>query len=232
MKNRQNIRVISFDLDGTLVDSVPDLAAATQATLVELGFAACTEAQVRTWIGNGAKELVARAIKSASGLAFNEAEIADVMPKFMVHYKANLLGKSQLYPEVKEVLESLTEAGYQLTIITNKPKLFVPPLLKYLGIDHLFNLILGGDSLPRMKPDPLPIVYTLEKLQLSPTELLMVGDSRNDILAAKAAGVSSIGLTYGYNYGEDISLSRPDAVCDCFSDILAQLDVRQAVMER
>ncbi|MGL4448196.1 MAG: phosphoglycolate phosphatase [Shewanella sp.] len=214
------IKAIAFDLDGTLIDSVPDLAVATQAALAELGLASCTEAQVRTWVGNGAEMLMRRAMSHALGEAVAQAALDAAMPVFMHHYQENLEKHSALYRDVHSVLQTLFEAGFKLAVVTNKPYRFTLPLLEAFNINEFFSLVLGGDSLAKMKPDPLPLQHLLAQWQLDTTELLMVGDSKNDILAAKAAGIASIGLTYGYNYGEDIGLAGPDAVCEQFSELL------------
>jgi phosphoglycolate phosphatase len=124
-----------------------------------------------------------------------------------------------LYPNVLETLTALSQAGFQLAVVTNKPYQFTAPLLKAFGLEPFFSLVLGGDSLAKMKPDPLPLTHLLDTWQIAAEQLLMIGDSKNDILAAKAAKVASIGLTYGYNYGEHIGLSEPNAVCDDFSEI-------------
>ncbi|GIU49284.1 phosphoglycolate phosphatase [Shewanella sp. KT0246] len=239
MADLTKVKAIAFDLDGTLIDSVPDLAAATQATLAELGLARCSEAQVRNWVGNGARMLMKRALQNANSLAnastestltesvsaneVTEAELDEAMPVFMVHYQQHLQKHSLLYDGVVETLTALKASGYPLAIVTNKPYHFTLPLLKAFEIETLFGLVLGGDSLAKMKPDPMPLNHILNEWQLEPEQLLMVGDSKNDIFAAKAAGVSSIGLTYGYNYGEDIGLSGPTAVCEQFNQILALL---------
>ncbi|MGI2067331.1 phosphoglycolate phosphatase [Shewanella sp. MF08487] len=214
------IKAIAFDLDGTLIDSVPDLAVATQAALAELGLSSCTETQVRTWVGNGAEMLMRRAMTHALGLDVKQTALDAAMPTFMHHYQENLEKHSALYADVHSVLQTLFDAGYKLAVVTNKPYRFTLPLLNAFGINDFFSLVLGGDTLAKMKPDPLPLQHVLREWQLEKSQLLMVGDSKNDILAAKAAGIASIGLTYGYNYGEDIGLSGPDAVCEQFSDIL------------
>ncbi|CAD6365594.1 Phosphoglycolate phosphatase [Shewanella hafniensis] len=216
----EQIKAIAFDLDGTLIDSVPDLAVATQEALAELGLATCSEAQVRTWVGNGAEMLMRRAMTNALGTDVEQAALDAAMPIFMHHYQENLEKHSALYGDVHQVLQTLLDAGFKLAVVTNKPYRFTLPLLEAFNINSFFSLVLGGDSLSKMKPDPLPLQHLLKEWQLDKAELLMVGDSKNDILAAKAAGVASIGLTYGYNYGEDIGLAGPDAVCEQFSDIL------------
>ncbi|WP_144211972.1 phosphoglycolate phosphatase [Shewanella donghaensis] len=225
MINFSQIKAIAFDLDGTLVDSVPDLAAATSATLIELGLPVCNESQVRSWIGNGARVLMQRALVFAMGSDYSDGKLDAAMPLFMVHYQQHLQMHSKLYPQVISTLNALKSAGYPMAIVTNKPFRFTEPLLAAFEIDGFFSLVLGGDSLEKMKPDPLPLTHILQQWQLEPEQLLMVGDSKNDILAAKSAGVSSIGLTYGYNYGEDIGLSSPTAVCEQFNEILVRLNI-------
>lgn len=223
MSQWANIKAIAFDLDGTLIDSVPDLTAATNATLTECNLPEVSDALVRSWVGNGAQILMQRALSYASSMAEDsaalQAQLEQVMPRFMHHYGEHLQQHSLLYPYVLETLQQLTQAGYKLAIVTNKPYRFTVPLLTAFGLDGLFSEVLGGDSLAKMKPDPMPLQHLLQQWQLDNTQLLMVGDSKNDILAAKAANVMSIGLTYGYNYGEDIGLSEPDAVCEQFADI-------------
>lgn len=214
------IKAIAFDLDGTLIDSVPDLTVATQEALTEFGLKSCSEAQVRTWVGNGAEMLMRRAMSHALGTDVEQTTLDAAMPIFMHHYQENLEKHSALYSDVHQVLQTLFDAGFKLAVVTNKPYRFTMPLLNAFGINDFFSLVLGGDTLAKMKPDPLPLQHLLHEWQLEKTELLMVGDSKNDILAAKAAGIASIGLTYGYNYGEDIGLSGPDAVCGQFSEIL------------
>ncbi|QSX37029.1 phosphoglycolate phosphatase [Shewanella sedimentimangrovi] len=220
----QRLKAIAFDLDGTLVDSVPDLAAATNCTLSQLGHKTCSEHEVRTWVGNGARVLLSRAMSHALGREVSEAELNAAMPVFFDFYEQHLERHSRLYPDVIETLTALRQRGLKLAVVTNKPHRFTLPLLRAFGLEELFELVLGGDSLAKMKPDPLPLEHVRAHWSLERDELLMVGDSRNDILAAKAAGIASFGLTYGYNYGEDIGLCGPEAVCNSFTEILSRLD--------
>lgn len=219
MTKWHSIKAIAFDLDGTLIDSVPDLAAATNATLVELGLVEVSQGQVRSWVGNGTQVLMERALNYALGREVSEDELSQAMVPFLIHYELHLEKHSSLYPNVVETLAALVEAGFKLALVTNKPNKFTVPLLNAFGLSKFFSLVLGGDSLAKMKPDPMPLEHVLTTWQVAPQELLMIGDSKNDILAAQGAKVASIGLTYGYNYGEDIGLSEPNAVCDDFAQI-------------
>ncbi|MFT6131951.1 phosphoglycolate phosphatase [Shewanella sp. Arc9-LZ] len=223
MMQWSNIRAIAFDLDGTLIDSVPDLAAATNATLAQNQYQPVTEALVRSWVGNGAQVLMQRALSYVSAMPEDAPDLQvileQIMPQFMHHYGEHLQKHSRLYPGVVDTLQQLKQAGFKLAIVTNKPYRFTVPLLTAFGLDDLFSEVLGGDSLAKMKPDPMPLQHLLKQWQLDESQLLMIGDSKNDILAAKAANVMSIGLTYGYNYGEDIGLSSPHAICENFADI-------------
>ena len=232
MKPFSQINTVAFDLDGTLIDSVPDLAAATRATLEELSLPLCSDEQVRSWVGNGAEMLMRRALSFALDAQVSEEKLQNTMPRFMHFYRLNLQQHSVLYTDVVSVLSLLQQAGYRMAIVTNKPYEFTVPLLEAFNIAGYFDMVLGGDSLTKMKPDPLPLQHILHEWQLGTEQLLMVGDSKNDILAAKAAKVASVGLTYGYNYGEDIGLSGPDAVCEQFSEITALLNLRDKATEQ
>ncbi len=209
--------LVLFDLDGTLVDSVPDLAAAVDAMLNELGHPAAGEVRVRVWVGNGAAVLVRRALAHVHRL--DEDQVQDdahqqALECFLKHYR-RLSGQfSQLYPGVQTALQALTERGIALALVTNKPAEFVPHLLRDLQLEPYFDVWLGGDSLPQKKPDPAPLLHLLEQFEVSPAQALMVGDSRSDMLAGKAAGVATLGVTYGYNHGNPIEQEAPDWVTD------------------
>lgn len=138
-------------------------------------------------------------------------------------YEETVEEGSFLFPDVAETLSALHANGIPLGLVTNKPTPFVAPLLEALDIAKYFSVIVGGDDVQNKKPHPEPLLLVAGKLSLTPAELLFVGDSRNDILAARAAGCPSVGLTYGYNYGEAITLSEPDVVFDHFKDLLPAL---------
>lgn len=204
--------LILFDFDGTLIDSAPDLASAINHMLEQLERPGFEEQRVRGWVGNGARTLVTRALRASYEQEPTERQIDDALDVFMAYYAANLAVDTVAYPGVPEVLCNLAQNGFRLGIVTNKPHAFVEPILQSLGMDALFELTLGGDSLPLKKPDPLPLLHACEILGVATERCVMIGDSKNDILAAKAAGIDSIGVGYGYNYGEDIAVYEPDLV--------------------
>lgn len=222
----KGVTAIAFDLDGTLVDSVPDLTVACAESLQEQGLPRCSEASVRSWVGNGAEMLIRRALAWALDDQPNEMQVSEALSAFKRHYEANLTGNSRLYPGVSDTLTRLGERGYRLALITNKPYQFVPPLLESLGIDAHFEVVFGGDSLPEKKPSPLPLLHLCQQWQLPPQQLLMVGDSRNDVDAAHAAKAASVALTYGYNHGEPVEDSQPSLVLDNFETLLAYLPAK------
>jgi phosphoglycolate phosphatase len=216
-------RVLLFDLDGTLVDSAPDLALAVNQTLAILGRSVFEENTIRGWVGNGAQVLIERAL--SAGVRISDDLDRDLATRalavFLDQYQQCLCVNSCLYAGVKETLESLAQQDYRLAIVTNKPERFVAPILEGLGLNGLFELIIGGDTLVRRKPDPLPIEHACKVLGVQAKDCVMVGDSKNDILAAKAAMMASVGLTYGYNYGENIAVYEPEWVLDHFADLLS-----------
>ena len=218
-------KLIIFDLDGTLIDSSPDLALAVNQMLKEVDRPTFTLDTIHHWVGNGATTLVKRALSGASEIDPNLDEnlFQNGLKIFLDFYAKNLAVETTTYPDVLETLNILKERGYHLAMVTNKPFAFVAPILSALKLEEFFELILGGDSLERRKPDPLPLLHVCKTLNISLKDSLMIGDSKNDILAADAADIQSIGLSYGYNYGEDIERYRPDIVLDNFSDILTTL---------
>ena len=207
-------RLAMFDLDGTLVDSVPDLAAAVDRTLAALGREPVGRERVRLWVGNGARVLVRRAL--AGGLehdGVDEALAAEALALFLDAYEGNH-ELTRVYPGVVETLEHLRAEGVALALITNKPARFLPELLADKGLDGYFHWLIGGDTLPQQKPDPAALLWVMEQAGVPATEALFVGDSRNDVRAAHAAGVTCVALSYGYNHGEPISRENPARVID------------------
>lgn len=217
----QDKRLIAFDLDGTLIDSVPDLTVAVQSALTEVGLTAPSEELVRDWVGNGAPMLVERALTWAIEQAPAQVLQATAYDAFMRHYSAAPNALTQLYPGVQPTLNALHQQGYKLVLITNKPERFITPILSHFELLPLFTLCLGGDSLAEKKPSPLPLLHAAQTLDIPPSASVMVGDSRHDIAAGKAAGFTTVALPYGYNHGEPIAQSQPDLL---ISSLLALIE--------
>lgn len=206
--------LILIDLDGTLVDTVPDLAKAADAMMIDLGMAPRGEQAVRAWIGNGVPKLVKRTLTNSLEGEPNPDLFARAETIFLKHYAADVCTLSRPYPGVMEGLDWMAGAGYKVGCITNKPEQFTMPILDKLGMTERFAVIVCGDTLPVKKPDPGQLFYAADQLKMLPDHCLMVGDSQNDVQAARAAGFMVACVPYGYNHGEDILLSEPDAVIE------------------
>ena len=221
-----NKALILFDLDGTLIDSAPDLTHAVNAMLGEMGLPQYDLDTVHHWVGNGAQMLVKRALLGRRDVEDERVDtdlFEEALTRFMAHYRTRLCEETYAYEGVPETLERLKARGYTLGIVTNKPYGFVPPILDRLELSSYFTYTIGGDSLPVKKPDPAPLLHLCETLGYTPSHSVMVGDSKNDILAANACGMDSVGVTYGYNYGEDIGVYRPTVVIAHFKALLEYL---------
>ena len=218
-------KAVLFDLDGTLIDSAPDLALAINHMLTSIGREEISPTIIRSWVGNGASILVQRGLSGETEIDKNlDPELLEKsLAIFLDFYAKNLCVDTVTYPHVRASLKILKAKGYQLAIVTNKPYNFIQPILDGLDLNGLFELLVGGDTLEKRKPDPLPLHYACEKLGVTVEQCVMVGDSKNDVLAANAANMQSIGLSYGYNYGEDINEHNPDVSFDDFADIIATL---------
>ncbi|MWV11264.1 phosphoglycolate phosphatase [Pseudomonas sp. R-28-1W-6] len=213
-------RLVMFDLDGTLVDSVPDLAAAVDRMLVQLGRPAAGIERVRDWVGNGARVLVRRALAGdIEHAGVGEAETEQALELFNQAY-ADCHSLSRVYPGVTASLKWLKKQGVELALITNKPERFVAPLLDEMKLGRYFRWIIGGDTLPQQKPDPAALLHVLRLAGIGAHEALFIGDSRNDVLAAQAAGVPCVALSYGYNHGRPIAEEGPAAVLDDLRQLL------------
>ena len=212
-------KLIMIDVDGTLVDSVPDLAYCIDEMMQKLGLRKWGEVKVRHWVGNGIPKLVERALTGE----LEGRPIKDVFdiayPIFLDLYEDNTAQRSYLYDGVREGLDYLKSQGYQLGCVTNKSEQFTHPLLKVLCIFNDFKIIISGDTLAKRKPDPMPLLYCAEHFNLKPEECLMLGDSVSDVKAARAAGFDIICMSYGYNHGNDIADENPDLVIDSMSQL-------------
>ena len=217
----ENKKLIIFDLDGTLIDSVPDLAISINLMLQELKHAEFNESTIRQWVGNGALTLVKRALSGSVKIdeTLDSKVVENALEVFLKAYSQNLATSTKIYPNVATTLKALKEKNYRLTIVTNKPFTFVEPLLDKLGLNNIFELILGGDSLKEKKPSPMPLLHVCKVFEVSIEKSIMIGDSHNDILSANACGMQSIGVTYGYNYNESIDVYNPTTTVDDFAKL-------------
>lgn len=212
------LKLVIFDLDGTLVDSVRDLKSALDEMYLALNQPAASEAQVRSWVGNGAQMLVRRA------LAYDMEPVPQSEPLFERAYALFLEAYQQcngqaalVYEGAHDLIEALGDASVEVAIVTNKPARFTKPLLEQLGLQVSF--VLSGDSLPHKKPHPLPLHTCLDQFSCRPEQAVMVGDSSSDMLAAKAAGLKCIAVSYGYNHGVSISELKPDLLVDSLTEL-------------
>jgi len=211
--------MVLIDIDGTLVDSVPDLAFCIDAMLRQLHMPARGESAVRRWVGNGIERLVKRALINADAGEPDESLFNLALPIFRALYAENTSTRSQLYPGVEQGLDYLKSRGYRMGCVTNKAGEFTHPLLKNLGLSKYFEETVCGDDTPKLKPDPLPLLFAAENMGINPQNSLMIGDSSNDVQAARAAGFQIICTSYGYNHGEDIRRYGPDAVIDSMAEL-------------
>ncbi|WP_263147493.1 phosphoglycolate phosphatase [Pseudomonas sp. RIT-PI-AD] len=212
--------LVMFDLDGTLVDSVPDLAAAIDHMLTHLGRPPAGVERVRDWVGNGVPTLVRRALANGFDIAaVDEAEAETAEALFSEAY-ADHHGLTAVYPGVRATLRWLKRQKVEMALITNKPERFVAPLLDEMKLGRYFRWIIGGDTLPQKKPDPAALLFVMQMAGVRAEEALFVGDSRNDVLAANAAGVLCVGLNYGYNHGRPITEENPALVLDDLRELL------------
>ena len=217
--------MVLLDLDGTLVDTVPDLTYCLDNMLRELSLPEAGETKVREWVGNGIEQLVKRGLsndfvtddfdKEPKASLFEKA-----LPIFIDCYRENACKHSQLYSGVREGLDYLTSNNFKLGCVTNKLSQFTNTILETLDIHNVFGIVISGDTLPKKKPDPLPLLHAAKHFGVRPSQSLMVGDSVNDVRAARAAGFQVLCVSYGYNLGQDIRLARPDYVVDSLADLV------------
>jgi phosphoglycolate phosphatase len=194
MTRRTPRSTLVFDLDGTLVDSAPDIAAAVNALFAELSLPAVEVPQIRRMIGDGAPMLLERALLHVG--AAHKA--ADLMARFSVHYGENAVTQTRVYPEVMETLTALRDAGCRLGVCTNKPITPTRALLAAFGLDAFIEAVIGGDSLPQRKPQPEPLLAVIDALGGTPAQAVLIGDSAVDLACAEAAGVPAIIIPSGY----------------------------------
>jgi phosphoglycolate phosphatase len=212
---------VLFDLDGTLLNTAGAITAALNQALAERRLGPLAAAQVRTMIGRGGPILIARAV-ARLGVTMDEADQAALLQRYFHHYERIESGaedSSRPYPGVSACLEGLHRLGLRLAVVTNKQQQFARGLLRRLGLSDWIQVLVGGDSCERRKPDPQPLQLACESLQVETARALMVGDSINDVLAARAAGMPVVCVPYGYNEGAD----PRQLPCDAFVETLAEL---------
>ena len=213
------VKMVLVDLDGTLIHTAPDLAASANRMLRDMGRPERDMVTVSTWIGNGVPRLVKRALTGEMMAEPEPALYEQGYALFLKHYAAGVSEHSRPFPGVEDGLMALQAQGFQLACITNKAEAFTLPLLRDLALDKFFKLILSGDSLPRQKPDPLPLLHACKHFGITPDHGVLIGDSANDVQAARAAGMPVICVPYGYNHGHDIRESHPDLVVESLAQV-------------
>ncbi|NYE64157.1 phosphoglycolate phosphatase [Duganella sp. 1224] len=198
------VRAAIIDLDGTMLDTIPDFHVAINSMRAELGLGPITQAQIALMVGKGSENLI-RAVLALDWDADRvEAAFAHAMDAYQRHYLGINGLHSTLFPDVIAGLRAMQANGLRLACVTNKPIAFTTPLLKLKGLDQFFAVVYGGDSLPRKKPDPLPLQTVCADFGLAPAQVVAIGDSSNDAQAARAAGCPVLTVPYGYNHGESI----------------------------
>jgi phosphoglycolate phosphatase len=214
MKFPLKVRAVIIDLDGTLLDTIPDLAVAANTMLAELGRPALEADLIRTFVGKGLANLVERTLTASLDGVADPALLERAMPIYTRCYSQVNGRHTTVYPGVKEGLERLREAGFPLACVTNKSGQFTLPLLESIGFAGYFRHVVSGDTLPTKKPHPAPLLHACNALEIAPRDMLMIGDSINDTQAARAAGCPVFCVTYGYNEGHDVRNLDSDALVD------------------
>lgn len=214
------VEAVMIDLDGTLLDTIPDLAAATNLMLEALGEAVLPLDTVRNFVGKGIPRLVERALaRDIDGRAGTEA-VVRALPVFERFYTEVNGRHTTMYPGVREGLEQMQAAGFRLACVTNKAGAFTLPLLERMGLAPFFEQTVSGDTLARKKPDPIQLLHVCNEFGIAPARMLMIGDSGNDALAARAAGCPVFCVSYGYNEGHDVHSLDVDAIVVALTDCI------------
>ncbi|WP_130803517.1 phosphoglycolate phosphatase [Acinetobacter ihumii] len=217
--NLEQRQLILFDLDGTLVDTASDMYRSMNLTLSHLGWPKVTETQVRQWVGQGTGKLCDSVLQFLFGQIEPEKH-QQLLQKYLEVYEQELCVHSRIFDGVETFLKTCKDGQIEMACVTNKPEHLAKELLQKLGIEHYFGLVVGGDSLPLRKPDPLPLLHSMQVFHCAPPHTLMIGDSKNDIEAASRAGIDCIVVSYGYNHGENIYDSDPQQVVDRLDQLL------------
>lgn len=211
-------RAFLFDLDGTLVDTAPDLSRALNHTLGKAGLGSVAESLTRHWVGHGVRAMLEAAFRHL-GLCPGPEELDRYQAALVEHYAAHIADYSVPYPTVVETLHILAERA-PLAVVTNKPTDLSERLLAALDLARFFPIVVGRGSTPRFKPDPEPALYACEHIGMAPEQALFVGDSETDVLCARAAGCGIVLYRHGYNHGKDPDRLGADRVIDSFDALV------------
>ena len=226
----QPIRAVLFDLDGTLIDTLPDLHAAACAMLNDLGRPPLPLESIRAYVGRGIPNLIKRVLANSLHVAEDpNPPPPEAVASYRRHYAHENGRNAKVYPGVLEGLASLRAQGVPLGVVTNKADTFIQPLLEQTGLSGYFEVLVGGDRLPKVKPDPMPLVWACGRLGVSPAETLFIGDSINDALAARAAGCPVFLLPYGYNEDRDVHELDCDAIVESVRDVVKLIRTSETV---
>ena len=221
------VGAVLFDLDGTLLDTLPDLHAATNAMLGDLGRLTVSMEAIRSYVGRGIGNLVKRVLAGSLAAADDDAPPpADALACFRKHYARENGRNVLVYPGAMEGLRALKAKGVPLGLITNKAEAFVSPLLQSTGLAEYFDVVVSGDSLPRQKPDAMPLIWACGRLGVSPGDTLFIGDSINDFLAGRAAACRVFLVPYGYNEDRDVHDLACDAIVETVADAATRIEYR------
>jgi phosphoglycolate phosphatase len=207
-----NVKAVMIDLDGTLLDTIPDLAAAANNMLIAMGRAPLPQAIIRNYVGKGIANLIERTLTNSMDGKPDQAAFDQAVPIYERCYREANGKHTTIYPGVMEGLDALRQRGFPLACVTNKSERFTLPLLEYMKLSHYFVTVVAGDTLPQKKPDPAPLLHACKVMSVAPREMLMIGDSLNDAQAARAAGCPVFCVGYGYNEGHDVRTLDVDAI--------------------
>jgi len=210
-------KMMLFDLDGTLVDTAPDFRNSVNFMLDHYNEPPVTLEEIRDWVGYGGRELIRRTML-AKKIEFDDPKLDKMLEIFLSHYTENIDDDSKLYPNVKETLVFLKDNQIKLSVCTNKHESLSNTLLEKLGVLHLFDYLVGAHTFEKRKPHPMPILKTLEYLNMNKDEAVMIGDSITDLRAAQGAEIPIVLVDYGYTDNKDI-YNEADLVISNFSNL-------------
>lgn len=214
-----NVKALMFDLDGTLIDTAPEIAGAANQMLADLNLPALSLQTIKNFIGEGTQTLIRRCLTVKSQNVLDDLLFERAQALFFMHY-ANNVQQSKPFDGVIEALTALKSARFKLACVTNKPAKFTLPLLQASGLSDFFEIVVSGDTLPKKKPDPMQLQHVCAKLNVLEAESMLIGDSATDVAAAHAAGCYIVTVPYGYNQGRAIDENLVDAMIHDLTDLV------------